>query len=279
MKGTIALDIDGTITNDAHQIPDDVRVYFESLSNLGWTFVFLTGRPYSFALKTLSSLTIPFYLGVQNGAVLFDIPSQKEIFRTYLQPQDLQEIEKQFRDVGEGFLLSAGYELQDRCFYKPDHFSKEIQGYFHHLEKVAEVPWSPVQDFSHFSEKSFPLIKGFGKKEAMERLDKNLQKEKNLHATLIKDPFADEIYLILVTANEANKGSALRKLIEMRQLPTPLITGGNDRNDLPLLSLGDERIAMEGSPSSLIELSTLVAPSSDKSGIIQGLQRAIKSHA
>ena len=71
MRGVIALDIDGTITDKDHLISDEVADFFEGLYVNGWTFLFLTGRPLSFAMRTLPKLTFSYYLGVQNGSVLF----------------------------------------------------------------------------------------------------------------------------------------------------------------------------------------------------------------
>ena len=71
MKGTIALDIDGTITRDDHLIPDEVVFYLESLFNERWQIILVTGRTLSFALSSIQKLQFPYLLGLQNGADLF----------------------------------------------------------------------------------------------------------------------------------------------------------------------------------------------------------------
>ena len=54
-----------------------------------------------------------------------------------------------------------------------------------------------------------------------------------------------------------------------------MITAGDDNNDLSLLKEGDIGIAMDGSPEALQNLADIIAPPSDRLGIIQGLQEAI----
>ena len=81
--------------------------------------------------------------------------------------------------------------------------------------------------------------------------------------------------MTLITHEEADKGKALKKFKELYFLKSPLITGGDDNNDIPLLREGDIRIAMDGSPEALQNLADIIAPPADRSGIIQGLQEAI----
>jgi hydroxymethylpyrimidine pyrophosphatase-like HAD family hydrolase len=58
-------------------------------------------------------------------------------------------------------------------------------------------------------------------------------------------------------------------------LKRPLITGGDDNNDIPLLKVGDIRIAMDGAPELLQNLAHIIAPPADRMGIITALEEAI----
>ena len=62
IKGTIALDIDGTITGGDHMIPCEVAAYFETLYKDGWRFILVTGRFFSYAMTTLTKLNFPFFI-------------------------------------------------------------------------------------------------------------------------------------------------------------------------------------------------------------------------
>ncbi|MCB1082363.1 MAG: HAD hydrolase family protein, partial [Chlamydiia bacterium] len=64
--------------------------------------------------------------------------------------------------------------------------------------------------------------------------------------------------------------------MEKYQLRRPLIVGGDDNNDLPLLKVGDVRIMMEGAPDMLKPYADITAPPSEQMGIIQGLKEGIK---
>lgn len=276
MTGTIALDIDGTITDQTHLIPDDVAQTFEALYKEGWTFIFVTGRPLSFAMRTLPKLCFPYFLGVQNGSVLFEMPEKKEVARAYLGLDRVQLLDQLHEGEEGDFLVYSGYEKGDVCYFRPERFSPEMQQYLKKVEKVSDAPWIPVKDFRIEQQDTFPLIKCLGHEAPMRAFDQKLQDVGGIKTTLIRDPFSEDLFLILITHEEADKGIAVQKLIQKFSLPAPLITGGNDNNDIPLLRYGDERIAIEGSPEALLALATIVAPPAEESGIIEGLQQAME---
>ena len=277
MAGTIALDIDGTITDRDHLIPDEVAHYFETLHKGGWRFIFVTGRTLSFTIRTLPKLCFPYFLGVQNGSVLFEMPEKKEVERYYLSLERVHTLDKLHKNIEGDFLVYSGYEKGDICYFRPDHFSEEMLSYLKKVEKVSDAPWIALKDFDIKEQNTFPLIKCLGPKGEMESFDQKLKKIKGIKTTLIKDPFSENLYLILITHREADKGIAIQKIIKKFSLPGPLITGGNDNNDIPLLQYGDQKIAIEGSPGALTDLATIIAPPSEDCGIIEGLKEAMEN--
>ncbi|MDJ0651430.1 MAG: HAD family hydrolase [Simkaniaceae bacterium] len=275
-RGTIALDIDGTITNREHQIPDGVCTYFENLYKKGWQFIFVTGRPLSFAMMTLPKLSFPYLLGLQNGADLIEIPSKKKVARSYLKI-DAVELLDQLYEGNEGdFIVYAGYEKGDLCYFRPHRFSKKMQEYLKEIEKLSAAPWIPLDSFAIKEQTTFPLIKCIGSKEMLEGLNEKLSIVEDLKTTVVKDPISSHLYFILITHKNADKGIAVNTFMEKYQLKHPLITGGDDNNDLPLLKVGDVRIAMDGAPQALQNIAQIIAPPADRMGIIQGIEEAIE---
>jgi len=276
MRGVIALDIDGTITDKDHLISDEVADFFKELHENGWTFLFLTGRPLSFAMRTLPKLSFSYYLGVQNGSVLFEMPEKKEVERFYLSKDLIEILDKLHSEFEEDFLIYSGYEKGDVCYFRKKRFSSEMLEYLEKVEKLSDAPWISLDSFDLIDQDSFPLIKCLGSFEAMERLEKKLEGLEGTETCLIKDPLSKTLYLVLITRKEADKGKAAQAMMEKFSLSGPLITGGNDNNDLTLLGVGDEKIAIQGSPQKLLDLATIIAPPSEEGGIIDGIKTAIE---
>lgn len=110
-KGTIALDIDGTILDprEGPALFDEVVMFFTALHKEGWQFIFVTGREFVYAMEPLSKLNFPFYLAVQNGADLIKMPEHDHIKSFYFDESVVEELEKLFEKVKGDFLLYAGY--------------------------------------------------------------------------------------------------------------------------------------------------------------------------
>ena len=273
--GTIALDIDGTITDKNHLIPSEVADFFSTLYSKGWQFIFITGRPFSFAFAALSKLRFPYLLGVQNGADLIKMPEKKYIQNFYLNSDILETLETIYKDKEEDFLIYTGFKKGDFCYYRPAHFSKQGTAYLERLQKLGEEPWIPLDNFNGSECESFPLIKCFGKKSEMEEIAKKLQPFEDIQVCVIKDPANTDIFLLLITNKKANKGEGALNLLKIGHLPRPLIVGGDDNNDIPLLKVGDIKIAMEDAPDPLLSLADIIAKPSHQFGIIAALKKAI----
>ena len=274
-KGTIALDIDGTITDRYHQIPDAVVSYFSNLYEEEWQFIFLTGRTLSFAMMALYKLPFPYLLGVQNGADLIEMPSRKKVSRFYLKRDIVKRLDTLYEEYNEDFIVYSGYEKGDFCYFRPERFSEKMHGYLKKIQERSASPWKEVTSFDIRDQIDFPLIECIGSKEVLERLDQQLSRFKELKTTLIHGLIFNDLYLILITDKHADKGVAMKTFIQEYQLKRPLITGGNDNNDIPLLREGDVRIAIEGSPQPLQKMAHIIAPPSDEMGIISAIKRAI----
>ncbi len=273
--GTIALDIDGTISGENHLIPDRVALYFEELHQKGWQFIFATGRTLSFAMKTLIKLPFPFLLGVQNGADLMVMPEKKLVDQNYIE-QEIVDLLDQLYEKREGdFILYSGWQTGDFCYYRPKRFSSQMLNYLHDLKSLTSRSWQPVETFNIREQKLFPLIKCFGSKNECNTIDNEIRVCKKIATSVILDPIDPSFHLLLITHKNANKGAAVNFFMKHFQLRPPLITAGNDNNDIPLLKVGNMRIAMEKSPDTLLHLADITAPSAEVGGIVEGLQEAI----
>lgn len=275
-RGTIALDIDGTITDKNHLIPDRVAAYFKTLFLEGWSFIFVTGRSFSFAHLALAKLKFPFLLAVQNGTDFFQMPEEKHLNSIYLKTDIIPALEKIYKKEEEDFLIYSGFELGDMCYYCPNNFSEPLKGYLDQLKKLSRKPWVELEHFSQHTFSKFPLIKCFGEKEKMDRIEAKLKDFKDIFMTIIKDPINPTFFLLLITHKEANKGDAVLKLLQIGKCLRPLIVGGDDNNDIQLLKVGDIKIAMEGGPKALLDLADIIAEPSHHCGIIPALKQAIE---
>lgn len=274
-KGTIALDIDKTITDSTHLIPDAVASYLSSLHKQGFAFIFVTGREFVYAMNALSKLDFPFFLGVQNGADLLQMPEKKHIKSVYFNKSVVLSLERLFHNEPNDFLLYAGYEKGDFCYFKPHKFKQDLQTYLKNMQRRTAVPWKAVDSFSSISQESFSMIKAIGKKENFVSFEEEILKEHSVEFVIIKDPKSDLYDYLLITDSKATKGNAITYFMEKFSMKRPLIACGDDYNDVNSLELADIAIAMQEAPAYVKSKADIIAPSCEECGIIAGLKEAI----
>jgi Cof subfamily protein (haloacid dehalogenase superfamily) len=268
-KGLLAFDIDGTLTHRLDWIDPKVVDYLKQLEREGWQIALATGRIFSFAWNILQHLDFPYLLAVQNGADILEMPSKKSLKRNYLSSSILPQIEESYQGCAEDYILYAGIDGGDFCYYRPAHFSEKMLKYLKVLESLGAAPWQP-SDFAFPSEFHFPLIKCFGEKGAMERLNDRLKRDPEIEVSMIHDPVDRSLYLNLITHPLANKGEVIRFLREYTK-SKHVIAAGDDRNDLKMLQAADVAIAIETAPKEVLDVAHIHAKPPNDYGILEAL--------
>lgn len=274
--GWLALDIDGTLTDQTHIVPKEVACYLKELHAKGWMIFIITGRTLSFASLALNLLDFPFYLAVQNGADVLYMPDRKLLIRHYLSANIIPILEVLCSACAEDFLIYAGWEKGDFCYYRPHLFSQTIQAHIDRMKQLSLEPWQDVQSFSFTDHLQFPLIKCLGTKKEMTFVYKRLKNDKHVSITLIRDPLAEGVYLNLITHPEATKGNALKNVITQTGKVGKVIAAGDDLNDISMLKNADIKIVMHSAPLEMHNLADIIAKPSYQCGIIEALQEALK---
>lgn len=273
-KGLIALDIDGTLTAET-AIPIDVVDYLCQLEKQGWLFAFITGRPFNWAYQTLQSLPFSSLFAVQNGALLFELPSKRILNRRYLTASLIPPLESICHGIGTDFVVYSGYENADACYYRSTFFSSEILTYILSRTKYLGENWLEVTSFDHLPVNTFTSFKCFGNEKQARFLSMAIEKQLKLHSPPIRDPFSSQYYVVQATHPQASKGEVIQDIVNITGFTGPVIAAGNDNNDLGMLQAATVKIAMADAPASLLDIADIIAPLAAEKGIVQGLSQAL----
>lgn len=271
MTRLLASDIDGTLAPLRGTIPLSVTDRLKEMWEKGYNIYLVTGRNFTFAKVLLNNLDFPYFLSLQNGAVIVKMPEKKIVHRSYLDMAILDELEVIFENEPHHFILEGGIELDDTCFYKEERFSREEIEYFSYRKKISGTPWKSVHDYKEMGVTSFPLVKIFGEESALKRLQEVIIQKLNVHAPLIKDPFKDQSILMLTKEN-ATKGAALDWFLKEEMHCDEVIVAGDDANDESMIEKGTYKIVMETAPVYLKAMADFIAPSADECGILEALK-------
>jgi Cof subfamily protein (haloacid dehalogenase superfamily) len=275
-KGIIALDIDGTVTAQAHELDSHVIDTLNRLSTEGWNIIFITGRPFQWGELTLRPLPFSYAIAVQNGALLLEMPSRNILIRKYLTQDILPKMKKISQSYETDFVVYSGLENDDWCYYCPQSLPPPVLSYG--LERAAFLgeKWQPLSTFSDLPVSRFTSIKFFVKDKRAFMLSQAIETELCLHAPPNRDPFNPEYFVIQATHAEATKGHILKEFIQAMGVTGPVIAAGDDHNDCSMLKAATIKIVMANAPPDILAMADVVAPPATQQGIIQGLNEAIQ---
>lgn len=273
LKGTLALDIDGTITVQHRILDKKVKTYLEHLCKQGWALLFVTGRTFSFAEPILQGFEAPFSLAVQNGAALYQMPGELIQAKHYLSVSSIPRFRDLLRAHGVGLLIESGRPNRDLCYYCPEDFSEEEKEYLSFRMSISPEKWEKVESSFKVPLQEFAVGKFFAKKEVASQLAEAISSNGQFNVIVIRDPFRPGFHLALINEKGASKGTIIDELPTMQK---PLIVAGDDYNDLAMLKKGDIKIVMGNAPQELHAVGDIVAPPAAENGIIAGLEEALK---
>lgn len=276
MQGIIALDIDGTITVEHHELSRAVAGYLSELASREWLIVFITGRTFNWGFRVLKDLPFRYFLAVQNGAIILEMPMRFIISRKYLDRSILFAMDKVCQGEPSDYVVYAGYEHHDVCFYRPKKFSSELLRYLEKRVAAFHETWQPLNSFDEMPLESFASVKCFGREASALRLAQKIEEKLGLHVPLIRDPFDKNYLVVQATYTGISKGQALKDLMAMEACAGTVIAAGDDRNDISMLEMAHIKVVMSTAPKEMLDMADVVAPPAGEEGIIAGLQAALK---
>lgn len=279
LRGIIALDIDGTLTDDPACIPDKTVSYLKSLVGKGWQVMFLTGRSFTFGFPPLETFDFPFYFGTQNGAALFEMPQKRLVSEHFITKEKVIALEEVFLRHETSFLIYSGEKRGDFIYFRPGCFSKETCDYILSFERYAKAPFVQLETLEELDQPAFPMIKALGSFELMQEIYAELEMDRSIAVSLVHDPFsASGGFYLLINAPEATKGGILEDLIRLdveKEKKRPyVIAAGDGGNDISMFKIADHAIAMGTATDVVKSHATVVTGAAKEEAIIGALEEA-----
>jgi len=257
----LALDVDGTLLNDQHEITERTQRVIAQMQQQGVKIVLATGRgPKStFPLAERLHLTDPII--THNGAVIVD-PLTKEIsLEIGFKSKELAEVIHYCREKHIHFDVNTALDMYAEDV--PEHALPMYNKFFMQPEIVSDATL-----LQHHIVK-FTM---FGNEKEIDRAFEEiclLFPE----LTIIR---SGELFIDIMHP-KATKGYALQQILTMYEiLPEEVISFGNYFNDIEMLQLAGIGVAMQNSPAGVKELANYVTPSNNEDGVAEFLEKMIK---
>jgi len=252
----IALDVDGTLLNDQHELTIEVKEAVREAAKQGAQIVLCTGRGPISALPVLDELGLGGILIAHNGAATI-LAENKTILHEYtMEPEHLIKYMDYCRKWNVHYDLNTAFEMMVEQL-TPE--AEEMYGKFLAMPSILKAGEELPDGLLKFT--------AFGTKERMDQV----QAEWEQWPSELQ-PIRSGDYFIDVQHSEASKGMALKQLALSRRVEASKIMAiGNYYNDVTMLQYAGLGIAMDNSPDEVKAAAQAIAPSNNDNGVAKAL--------
>jgi len=254
----IALDVDGTLLNDAHELTPRVKQAVRDAAESGAEIVICTGRGSTSALAVLDELGLQGTMITHNGASVVDSETREILHDTAISHERALRYIGFFKERGIHFDLNTAFDLF------VEEMSGEAEAMYEHL-LARPIRRSFAGDLPE------PLVKMsvFAKKSVLDDVEREWESwTHELQVIRSGDFFIDVQHPL------ASKGKALEWLAGQRKIPRESILAmGNYHNDTEMLEFAGWGVAMDNSPDEVKAAADEVTVSNNEGGVAVVLER------
>ncbi|MFD0619998.1 Cof-type HAD-IIB family hydrolase [Paenibacillus sp. GCM10027629] len=251
----IALDVDGTLINDHHEITPKTRESVLEVAKQGAEIVLCTGRNPSSTIPLLEQLGLVGTVITHNGAVTMESATRKIIHQYVIADSELAPFKAYCREHHYHFDLNTANELYVE---RKDILTEEVlamYGKFYVVPLVLPVDGSLTDQMVKMT--------AFGTKEQMDELEAEWNTWMH-ELTIIRS--GD--YFIDIMHARASKGNALKYCAASREVDASAILAiGNYYNDITMLQFAGVGIAMDNSPIEVKAAADDITLSNNEDGV------------
>ncbi len=274
-KKFLITDLDGTLLDTPKRLS---KAYVDQLNawiEQGLALTIATGRDLKKTIKALNGLKIKYPVILTNGAILADLSTEKYLKITSIDAMISKHIVKSGEEMGLFPIVYAAYDSGKQEM----HFNKGKWGPNKQITNLHRDKVIPFQSFQCVS------IQYHAEKEKLLPLLTTIQDCYGVHVNIIfiedvaynASGVAGEWYWLEINSHEAGKEKMLQYLVsELNISIDDVIAFGDNHNDLEMVTLAGQGIAVANAVDEVKNKADLVISSNSTGGVIQYIKERLK---
>lgn len=256
----IALDIDGTLTNDKKVITPRTKEALMKAQKMGKKVCLATGRhphgviPYA---KELELEKYGGYLLCFNGGIVVEVTESG--FKTVYSKELPNEFVPKVYEIVKKSNLTVNTYTDDAIIA-----DTKVNDYTNVEPEIIGLPFKPVKDFVNYVD--FPINKLLlaGEPEEINKYEKILK----YYLDGQVDVFKSAPFFLEVVPLGVSKGASLDPLLKsMGMTKDNLIACGDSFNDITMIGYAGLGVAMENGEDEVKKVANYIAPSNNEDGV------------
>lgn len=251
----IALDLDGTLLNDDHDISEQTMKTVKAVSDAGAEIIVCTGRGPQNSIPFMEKMGLQGYVISHNGAATAKVETREIVHQFPMDPMILSPYIDYCRDKGIHFDVNTAFEM----------FVENVDGLDAVVRSMYENYLTLPENLPAWSDFKEPIVKFtmFGEPKQLD----DAFKELSTWTHEINMLRSGEFFIDLMN-KEASKGNALKQLAMKRGIQQEEILAiGNYYNDITMLTYAGKGIAMDNSPIEVKAAADEITLSNNENGV------------
>lgn len=260
----ILTDMDGTLLNSEHKMPEKTIETVEWLHRRGIRFGVASGREYANIRSYFPTLAEEMIFIADNGTLVYD--KNKEIYVDCIETEEVVKMVESLRQMPNVWIVLCGKEMTYiECAEEKREEIERIAGNFYYNIEM-------VQDAVRLAEEKQILEISVFCEAGSEIVAPELEWVKEKFQMYVSGP-----NWIDILNKSAGKGNALKKLQEYYGWKEEeCMAFGDYLNDMEMLKYSGQSYAMENAHPQILAMAKHIAPSNEKGGVIEVIRREFK---
>ena len=264
MIKAIFIDIDGTLRDSNRNLSSRTINAVKKVTDKGILVILCSGRPRKYTEQISRECFASKYIITSSGGMIYDYEENKVLYVNEMNKEALIKLYEIANPEDVRYIMNVG---EGRVVNKVKHADQEIQL----DEDIKDFVYNNPVVQCTIADSDFNKIKNL-----IPKIDKVENVEiKNRHKSLLDDKFKDDKTVFCDIANiNSNKGNAVRKLLEILNIPKEdTIAIGDDNNDLSMFEQVGYRVAVDNAIDIVKEKSDEITLSNDEDGVAVFLEK------
>jgi len=262
----IAMDLDGTLSNDQKIITEKTKVALMTAQNAGIRLALASARPSPGLFRERDVLRLQDHQGIlmsYNGGRIVDAATGKVLFETSMDLDETKAVLRQLEKLPVTPILDDGVQfyVTDKNGYKVDYECRNNNMVCSEVGNLADfLPFAPV--------KILMSVQPEALKEVQREIAAFLPESLTVVQTA---PFYLEVIPKII-----NKGQGIRDICQVLGItPAEVIAFGDAENDIPMLKAAGMGVAMGNATEAVKQAADMVTLTNNEDGIAAALEKLI----
>lgn len=280
MSTLFVSDLDGTLLNSDRQVSSRSATLINEAIADGALFSVATARTPATVSVLLKDIDSSLPLIVMTGAAIWDRKENRYLHAAFHQESAVRRLVETYRRHSlSAFIYILGEDNIIHIYHIGPMSGLEREFVEERLDNPFKRFHIPESGDSHLPERLDRVLLFYCMRptQEVEPVYEEIRDQSDIRPVYYHDMYGEDIALMEVFGPGASKAAAVRKLTEMMGIDR-IVAYGDNVNDLPILEIADDAVAVENAVAEVKAIATRIIGSNEEDSVAMDIKKHTKMH-